>query len=1012
MQVRSIIITTLAFLLCAISSQAQEPAVFYEEDRMFKNAHELFDKEKFASAMHLFDQVADVRSKTEVTSQAEYMAAQCAIQLYHRDSETRLLNFVDDNPHSPYVKTAYFELGNYNYQKRKYIKAIRWYDKVDVNDLTASQKMDYDFKRGFSHFKLDENREAKSYLGNLIKEPNKYQVPANYYFGHIAYDEGNYSTALVSFELIKNDETFSGLVPLYITQIYFQQGNFQELVDYAPGSMDIIKEDRKPEMLRMIGESYFRLENYKDAANYLEQYSKSNGFKDREGYYELGYSYYRTAKYNEAVQAFTKVTFKEDSLSQLTSYQLADAYLKNGDKIRARNGFKEASKYGFDKELQEDALFNFAKLAYELSADPFDEAIRAFEKYLDKYPNSDRSDKAYEFLLDVYLTTKNYGAAYNALNKIQNKDIRSKEIYQTVVYNRGIEFVKQKKWDEANEFLDKVAEYPVNEAINGRAKFWKAEVLYKQQKFDQAVFAYKFFLTHPGSRSSGYANSANYSLGYTYFNQKNFALSRDHFKTFIEKYSDPNKKKLNDAYLRLADSHFVQKDYTNAIANYSKARQIGIFDKDYALFQTSRCNGYSNELDKKIENLMRLLNEDSESPYMAASKFEIGDSYFKKNDNDKALTYLNEVIEKHSSSAYVKRSLKTIGLIYYRQGLYDESIAAFKKVIEDFANDSDSKEALDRLKDIAIETGRTEILEDLDFDISSAALDSVAYRTAENLYIDGNCELARTSFYTYLKKYQPGIFGLNANFYKAECDYEADNFATALIGYNYVIKQTKNQFTEPALLAAASISYQQKEYNDALEHYIALERNSEYNINILEARIGQMRCYYYLGQLDNAEEYVDWVTDDPQTPEEILAEAYFFEGKILADREKPNEAINSFQKAARRSSGELGAEAMFNKCKLWFQLEKYTEAESDIFKLIKDYPSQSKWKIESFFLLSDVYIGMDDLFQAKTTLQSILDNVQDDEVQAKAITKYEAILELEAARDAGQEVNTDINIDE
>ncbi|MEM7161236.1 MAG: tetratricopeptide repeat protein, partial [Bacteroidota bacterium] len=896
--------------------------------------------------------------------------------------------------------------------KRKYIKTIRWYDRVDLNVLSPSQELDYNFKRGYSHFKLEELDASKKYFSMVIQEPNKYEVPANYYFGHIAYQEGKYETAMNSFDKIKDQEKFKGLVPVYISQIYFQQENFQELVDYAPGIIELIKEERQPEVLRMIGESYFRLENYERAAEYLEQFASSSGFKDREGYYELGYSYYRIGKYPSSIEAFTKVTFEEDSLSQLTAYQLADAYLKNGDKLKARNGFKQAANYSFDRELQEDALFNFAKLAYELSADPFDEAIQAFETYLEEYPNSERSDQAYEFLLNVYLTTKNYEAAYNALNKLQELDFREKEIYQTVVFNRGIEFIKSKKFELANEFLDKVTNHPIDESINGKAKFWKAEILYKQQKFEQAVLAYKAFLVHPGSLKSGYSNSANYSLGYTYFNQKEFASSRDYFKKFISKYSAKNKKKLNDAYLRLADSHFVQKDYALAIESYNKAREVGIFDKDYALFQISRCNGYSNDLDAKIENLMKLLNENAESPYVAAAKFEIGDSYFKKDANDQALNYLNDVIDNHASSAYIKRSLKTLGLIYYRDGEFEESMAAFKRVIEDFANDADSKEALDRLKDIAVETGNTDILDNLDFDISSAALDSVAYRSAENMYIDGNCEGARPAFEAYLKKYQPGIFGLNANFYKAECDYEAEDFDAALRGYEFAISQTKNQFTEPSLLAAASITYKRLDYQEALDHYINLERNSEYNINILEAKIGQMRCYYYLGQLQNAKDYVDWVKDDPQTPEEIAAEAYFFEGKILYDQGQLNEAITAFQKAADRSDRELGAEAMFNKCKALYDSGKFTETEDDIFNLIDAYPSQMKWKIESFFLLSDVYVAMNDLFQAKSTLQSIIDNVEDEDVQERALKEYEEILALEKARDEGEENESEIIIEE
>ncbi|MEM7162943.1 MAG: hypothetical protein AAF487_10960, partial [Bacteroidota bacterium] len=106
MQVKSNFSALLAMLFLSLSIFGQEPAVFYEEDLPFKTAHELYDKEKYAAAMKLFDEVAVRQPKTEITAQAEYMAAQCAIHLFHRDAEVRLLNFVDDNPHSPHVKTA------------------------------------------------------------------------------------------------------------------------------------------------------------------------------------------------------------------------------------------------------------------------------------------------------------------------------------------------------------------------------------------------------------------------------------------------------------------------------------------------------------------------------------------------------------------------------------------------------------------------------------------------------------------------------------------------------------------------------------------------------------------------------------------------------------------------------------------------------------------------------------------------------------------------------------------
>ena len=92
---------------------------------------------------------------------------------------------------------------------------------------------------------------------------------------------------------------------------------------------------------------------------------------------------------------------------------------------RPENGssrcFPFCFKYAFDKQIKEDALFNFAKTAYELSYDPYNEAVSAFEEYIDKNPDSERVDEAYEFLLQIYLTTKNYESAINAIDKIKQK---------------------------------------------------------------------------------------------------------------------------------------------------------------------------------------------------------------------------------------------------------------------------------------------------------------------------------------------------------------------------------------------------------------------------------------------------------------------------------------------------------------------------------------------------------------------------------------------------------------
>jgi hypothetical protein len=44
------------------------------------------------------------------------------------------------------------------------------------------------------------------------------------------------------------------------------------------------------------------------------------------------------------------------------------------------------------------------------------------------------------------------------------------------------------------------------------------------------------------------------------------------------------------------------------------------------------------------------------------------------------------------------------------------------------------------------------------------------------------------------------------------------------------------------------------------------------------------------------------------------------------------------------------------------------------FDLAKEMPNYDYWVAKTYILLSDTYVGLKDAFQAKATLQSIIDN--------------------------------------
>jgi TolA-binding protein len=142
-KLRGIVFSLSVFLSAAVS--AQQTLIYTHEDAEFKKGVELYQKEKFGAAQNSF--VKTIQNHPDphslVRIDAEYYNAICAAELFNKDGELYLKQFVKDHPESPKVRSAYFYLGKYNYRKKKWRDAIDWFQKVDVYDLTTEELSEF-----------------------------------------------------------------------------------------------------------------------------------------------------------------------------------------------------------------------------------------------------------------------------------------------------------------------------------------------------------------------------------------------------------------------------------------------------------------------------------------------------------------------------------------------------------------------------------------------------------------------------------------------------------------------------------------------------------------------------------------------------------------------------------------------------------------------------------------------------------------------------------------------------
>jgi len=169
----------------------------------------------------------------------------------------------------------------------------------------------------------------------------------------------------------------------------------------------------------------------------------------------------------------------------------------------------------------------------------------------------------------------------------------------------------------------------------------------------------------------------------------------------------------------------------------------------------------------------------------------------------------------------------------------------------------------------------------------------------------------------------------------------------------------------------------------------------------MEARIGQMRCLKHTERYMQAVNAAANVIQTDKVPGNVVQEAYVVKGNSYMELNRHDEAKESFTAAARIASNEMSAEAKYNLALIEFRKGNYNKCEELIFEYVNHITSYEYWLAKMFILLADNYSQTGDVFQAKHTLQSIIDNYDGDELLTVA---RERLRDIEKQEETRQEI--------
>ena len=949
---------------------------------------------------------------TAVTFAQDYQTAFTELQQQFEQRSPATINhlkqYLKDYPYTPYSDEILLMEGVLQTEKGKYKQAIKLFNQVKSKNLSRQTQPMWYFYMGYAYIQQQEYDQALPLFLTLTKHQTLYTPHAHYYAGYCYYCKQDFPHAMAEFLAVESLGGYKQIAPYYIVQIYYAQHEYDQIYDRAEKLLtDFPDNPHNDELHRMLGEIYYQDSAYNEAINHLQTYRTLRLEQKQEplrnDLYLLGMANYSAGYYANAIDYLKEVKEQQDSISENTYLHLGHSYLRVGDEEKAKLSYAAAMRFKINDQLREEAMYNYVQITY-LQGSALGENITAFQDFLTEYPNTKYTNKVYALMADMYLTSKNYQAAYEALSEIQHPDTKMQETKQYLRYQLGMDAFLQGKMQDAIEWMTQVINNDKKTSqYKTEAYYVRAESQYRMHQYAACLEDIKQYESQSNVANSPNQVPAMYLKGYALFNQQQMKDAEYTFRQYLAK-ADNQTTTYADASNRLGDCLFYSRQFDDAIATYQQVVEHNTTGVDYALFQQGYAQGLLHRYPNKIQTMQTLETRFPHSDYADDALYEQARAHLQLDQYNEAIKAYTQLTTDYPNSNKAAKSALEIGMTYRTLKQYDSAIQAYKNTIQRYAGSEEAYAALEGLEQVFVETNRisdylayTKTLDKVNMQAATSE-DSLVYVTAELQYMMGNYEQAAAGLTTYLTSFCPGgRYCMIAQYYAANSYYRLKQYDNAIDQYSALADMAGNPYMEEACMRVAELSYDKGEYRTASYYFQRMEEIASSSAMRTTAQLGVLRCSHLLGDKATTIEAANRLLEEQSIADDIRKEALYYRAKAHLEDNQFGLAVVDLTPLAKEVRTAMGAEAKYQLANCYFQLGSIDMAEEEIMSFTKMQTSQQYWLAKSLILLSDINVARNDLFQAKQYLLALQSSYrQEDDIQSIITQKLSAIAELDS----------------
>ncbi|MDH6535123.1 outer membrane protein assembly factor BamD [Parabacteroides sp. 52] len=977
----------LCLVLVSHMAIGQRSYQYEAPDRLFMEGKDFFELKNYPGAIDKLEAYKLKAKDADLIQEADYMLAYAAFEQGREDADRVLKEYLDTYPDARHRDEMNFLVASVYFDREEYQKAIFWFHESNMDLLCVEQQEAYSYRLAYALLQTGEVEKARGYFTRIQQIGSTYREAASYYVAYIDYVNGAYEDALVAFSRLKDIPAYKEQSLYYITQIYFIQNKYERVIGEGEALLTAYPSSKNNnEMYRILGNSYYHQGDQDKAIDRLSQYVSSAEAPLRGDLYILGVSYFNKGNFNSAVNAFGRTVTQDDLLTQNAYLYLGQSYLRLKDKNNARMAFEAAATASYDEQIREVALYNYALLIHETRFTGFGESVSIFEDFLNDFPNSQYADKVNDYLVEVYLTTKNYDAALTSIEKIKKPSAKILEAKQDILFQLGTQAFTNVKLENALTYFTRAIDLGTyNADARNDAYFWRGESLYRKGEFQKAIADYRTYLNNTRQRNTDMYALAHYNLGYSSFKLKDYSEALSRFTQYTQLEKDQRAATYADAFNRIGDCLFHNRQFAQAEENYNKAAEVSPSAGDYSIYQKGFVLGLQKDYRGKVREMDRLIREFPESQYVDDALYEKGRSYVLLEEDNQAATTFDILMEQFPHSSLARKAGVQLGLIYFNGNQPEKAAAAYKRVISNYPGSEEARVALNDLRSVYVDLNDiqayTTYVNSLGgyIYIDVPQQDSLTYIAAERLFLRGDNDAARRSMGNYLQNFPEGAFHSNANYYLGSIAFTNKEYENAKQYFVRVLDSGDTKFREESLARKAEIEYLNKDYAEAMTTFKQLSAFAENPVNKEAAKLGLMRSAQFLEQPKEALLAANDLLKDSKLSPELIAEARYIRAKAHISLGQETLAVDDLKELSKDTRTVHGAEAKYLLAQGYYDNNDDAQAIQILEEYAKNGTPHQYWLARGFILWADIYIRQGDDVQARVYLNSLQNNYKADD---------------------------------